>query len=261
MKVALIDDGGPMGVETAAGVRAHGHEAVVVSAAAGVDVLTGEGLSRVLEGCSVVIDLSGPPSIADGTLTEAFGLVIDDETVTQRLCLSTANLLAAEADAGLGHHVALSVVGVERLKDRGYFRALHAQETMIRQSRTPYSIIRSTQLFESADDIADSAAEHGITWLAPAQIRPVSCAEAAVLVAHTAVFNPLLGVREIAGPDRLPLDTFVRAALTAAGEHRRVLTDDRSLYFGAGLRRGDLLPRADAYIARTHYHDWLDGRG
>ncbi|MET8329446.1 SDR family oxidoreductase [Streptomyces sp. NPDC005181] len=260
MKIVVVDDDGPMGVETAARVRDHGHEAVLVSASSGVNVLTGEGLAEALEDCSVVIDLSGPPSLDDGTLTADFGLVIDDETVMQTLCHSTANLLSAEAAAGVKHHVALSVVGVERLKKRGYFRALQAQEAMIRQSRMPHSVIRAAQLFESASDIADAATEDWIIWVAPAQIRPVSCAEVATLIAHTAVFSPLFGVREIAGPDQFRLDAFVRAALTTIGEHRHVFTDSCSPYFGASLRRGDLLPGADAYIARTHYGDWLDSR-
>lgn len=260
MKIVVVDDGGPMGVETAAGVRDHGHEAVLVSASSGVDVVTGEGLSEALEDCSVVIDLSGPPSLDDGILMEDLGLVIDEAAVIETLCRSTANLLSAEAAAGVKHHVALSVVGVERLEKRGYFRALQAQEAMIRQSGMPYSIIRATQLFESAGDIGDAATEDWIIWVAPAQIQPVSCAEVATLIAHTAVSSPLFGVREIAGPDQIRLDTFVRTALTGIGEDRCVFTDSRSPYFGARLRRGDLLPDADAYIARTHYGDWLDSR-
>lgn len=259
MKVVVIDDAGPMGVETAVRVREHGHEAVLVSPSTGVNVVTGEGLSEALEGCSVVIDLSGPPSLADGILTEN-GLLIDDDAVMKTLCCSTANLLSAEAAADVKHHVALSVVGVERLKEHGYFRALQAREAMIRQSQMPYSVIRATQLFESAGDIADAATEDWIIWVAAVQIQPVSCAEVATLLAHTAAFRPLFGVREIAGPDQFRLDTFLRASLNAVGEHRRLFTDDRSTYFGARLRRDDLLPGADAYIARTRYDDWLIGQ-
>ncbi|GAA1714199.1 SDR family oxidoreductase [Streptomyces yatensis] len=259
MKVVVIDDGGPLGVETAAGIREHGHEAHLVSAFSGVDVLTGEGLAEALEGCSVVVDLSGPPSLDDGVLTEESGLVIDEQAVMETLCRGAANLLAVEAAVGVRHHVSLSVVGVERLREEGYFRALHAQEELIRRSPMPYSIIRTTQLFESVGDIADAATEDWIIWLAPAQIQPVSCADVATLVAHTACFRPLLGVHEIAGPAQIPLDAFVRAVLTDAGEHRRVFIDSRSPCFGAGLKPGDLLPGADAHIAPTRYGDWLDG--
>ncbi|WP_217551822.1 SDR family oxidoreductase [Streptomyces sp. GbtcB6] len=260
MKVVVIDDGGSTGVETVARVNAHGNDANLVSASSGVNLLTGEGLSEALEDCSVVVDLSGPPSLDDGVLTEDFGLVIDEEAVLQTLCRSTTNLASAAAAAGVEHYVALSVVGVDRLSKGGCFRALYAKEALIRQSRMPYSIIRATQLFESAGDIADAATEDWIIWVAPVQIRPVSCAEVAALVAHTASSRPLLGVREIAGPDQFRLDAFVRASLTGSGEYRRVFPDDRSPYFGAGLRRHDLLPGADAYTAPTHYGDWLDSR-
>ncbi|WP_123979111.1 SDR family oxidoreductase [Streptomyces sp. Ag109_O5-1] len=260
MQVVVIGGGGSIGIETVAGVKEHGNEAELVSASSGVDILTGEGLSEALENCSVLVDLSGPPSLGDGVLTEDCGLVIDEEAVTQTLCRSTANLLSAAAAAGVNHYVALSVVGVDRLRESGYFRALYAKEALIRQSRMPYSIIRATQLFESAADIAEAATEDWIIWVAPVQIRPVSSAEVATLVAHTASSRPLLGVREIAGPDELRLDTFVRAALTDIGDHRRLFTDDRSPYFGARIRRHDLLPGADACIAPTHYDDRRDSR-
>jgi uncharacterized protein YbjT (DUF2867 family) len=260
MKVVVIDAGGSTGAEIVARVNEHGNEADLLSASSGVNILTGEGLPEALENCSVVVDLSGPPSLDDGVLTEDFGLVIDEEAVMQTLCRSTTNLVSAAAAAGVKHYVALSVVGVDRLRESGYFRALYAKEALIRQSRIPYSIIRTTQLFESAGDIAEAATEDWSIWVAPVQIRPVSCADVATLVAHTASFRPLLGVREIAGPDEFGLDTFVRAALTDIGEYRRLLPDDRSPYFGARLRRHDLLPGADAYTAPTHYGDWLDNR-
>ncbi|WP_316784965.1 SDR family oxidoreductase [Streptomyces sasae] len=260
MKVVVIGDGGSIEVEAVARVKDHGNDVELVSDSSGVNILTGAGLSEALENCSVVVDLSGPPSLDDGVLTEDCGLVIDEEAVMQTLCRSTTNLLSAAVAAGVKHYVALSVVGVDRLREGGYFRALYAKEALIRQSRIPYSIIRTTQLFESACDIAEAATEDWIIWVAPVQIRPVSCAEVATLVAHTASFRPLLGVREIAGPDELRLDTFVRAALSDIGEHRRLFTDDRSPFFGARLRHHDLLPGADAYTAPTHYGDWLDNR-
>ncbi|MEU9343209.1 NAD(P)H-binding protein [Streptomyces sp. NPDC048278] len=260
MKVVVIDDAGSTGVATVAGITGHGNEACLVSASSGVDIRTGEGLPEALENCSVLVDLTGPPSLDDGVRTEDSGLVIDEEAVMETLCRSTANLLSAAAAAGVKHYVALSVVGVDRLRESGYFRALYAKESLIRQDRIPYSIIRATQLFESAGDIAEAATEDWSVWVAPVLIRPVSCADVATLVAHTASFRPLLGVREIAGPDEIGLGMFVRAALTDSGEYRRLFIDDRSPYFGARVRRHDLLPGADAHIAPTRYGDWLDDR-
>jgi len=260
MRVAVVDDGGPVGAATAAGVRAHGHEAFVVSASSGVDVLTGDGLSEALQDCSAVIDLLGRSPLNTGTVSEDLGFVVDVEAFTGTLCRATANLLAAEAAAGVRHHVALSEVGVERLTDTGYFPALAARETLIRQSGLPYSVIRATQLFESALDIAESATEDEAVWVTPVPARPVAGADVAAFVAHTAVFAPLQGVREVAGPDRLRLDTFVRAALAATGDRRRVFTDTRSTYFDARVRHEDLLPGADAVITGTHYSSWLADR-
>lgn len=257
MKVVVIGGSGFLSREAAAGVRDHGHEAVVVSDSSSVEAFRGVDLSETLDGCSVVIDLSGPSSLENGIVAEADGLLLDGEAIVEKVCRSTAKLLAAEAAAGVKHHVALSVVGMERLQEHGYFRALQAQEDLVRQSLMPYSIISATQLFESAGDIADAATEDGNVWVAPVQVRPVSCGEVATLIAHTAAFKPLFGVLEIAGPDQFRLDTFVRAGVTAAGDHRRVFTDDRSAYFGARLRRGDLLPSPHAYIAQIHYNKWL----
>ncbi|MEV1082432.1 SDR family oxidoreductase [Streptomyces sp. NPDC050211] len=256
MRVVVVG-GGFLSREAAAGVRNHGHEAVVVSDSSGVDAYRGVDLSETLDGCSVVIDLSDPLSLEDGIGADIDGLLLDDEATMEKVCRSTAKLLAAEAAAGVRHHVALSVVGMGRLQEHGYFRALQAQEDLIRQSPMPYSIISATQLFESVGDIADAATEDGNVWVAPVQVRPVSCGEVATLIAHTAAFKPLFGVLEIAGPDQFRLDTFVRAGLTAAGDHRRVFTDDRSTYFGARLRRSDLLPSPHAYITQIHYNKWL----
>ncbi|MFD7684387.1 SDR family oxidoreductase [Streptomyces sp. NPDC060187] len=194
-------------------------------------------------------------------MTETYGLVIDDEASIEQMSRSTVRLLAAEFTAGVQHHVGLSVVGVDRLRERGYFRALYAHEAMIRQSGMPYSIIRATNIFECVFDTADAGTEDWIVWVTPVQVRPVAGTEVATLLAHTAASKPVLGVREIAGPDQFRLDTFVRAALTSTdNEPRRVFTDSRSLYFGASLRHSDLLPGEEAYIARMHYSNWLKGQ-
>jgi len=256
MRVVVFDDAGLFGAETAQQVQGHGHEAVVVSRMAGVDLLTGAGLADALTGCDAVIDLSGLPSLDDGTLTEDYGLVIDEDAVLDRVGRSTARLLAAEGAAGVAHHVALSVVGADRVRAEGVFRALQAQESMVRGSGTPFSIIRATQLFESVEDVADAATEDWIVWVPPVEVRPVARAEVAAFLAHTAVSKPLQGVGEIAGPDQFRLDVVVRQALSADEEHRRVFTDSRSTFFGARVRRTDLLPAPGAYIAQQRYAAW-----
>lgn len=260
MKVVVVGGGGPLDAEVVDSARAHGLGVDLIAAEDPSTPRTVGELSALLMGCAVVIDLSGPPSLKDGTMTEEYGLVIDDEASVERAGRSTVRLLAAEFTAGVQHHVALSAVGVDRLRDRGYFRALHAQETMIRQSGMPYSIIRATELFEHVFDLAEAGTEDWIVWVTPVQVQPVAGREVATLLAHTAASKPVLGIREIAGPDQLRLDTFVHAALTsAADEPRRVFTDSRSLYFGASLRHSDLLPGEEAYIAQMHYSDWLKG--
>ncbi|OPG11083.1 hypothetical protein B1R27_00985 [Streptomyces sp. GKU 895] len=256
MRVVVFGDTGPFGAEIAQQVKSHGHEAVVVSRTSGVDPLTGAGLAETLAGCGAVVDLSGLPSLDDGTLTEDFGLVIDEDAVLDRASRSAAHLLTAETAAGVAHHVGLSVVGTDRIRAEGVFRALQARESLVRGSGTPFSIIRTTQLFESVEDIADAATEDWIVWVPPVEVRPVARAEVAALLAHTAVSKPLQGVGEIAGPDQFRLDVVVRRALSADTEHRRVFTDSRSTFFGARVRRTDLLPSPGAHIARQRYAAW-----
>ncbi len=260
MKVVVFDNGLPATAEIAQGVRDHGHEVSVVPAPTGGDNLRKADLADVLTGCSAVIDLSGPPSLDDGTLTEDDGLVIDEDALVARRVRATAGLLAAEAAVGVEHHVSLSVVGVDRVRAEGVFRALRAQEEMIRRSGIPYSIVRATQVFESAVEIAAATTEDWIVWVPPVGIRPVAGAEVATLLAHTAAFTPTNAVQEIAGPEQFRLDTFVRAALTADQEHRRVFADNRSTVFGARIRHADLLPGPGAHVARQRYGDWLVSR-
>ncbi|MFD5632067.1 SDR family oxidoreductase [Streptomyces sp. NPDC127072] len=257
MKVIVFDAGGPPAAETAQRVRDHGHEVVVVPVPTGADALTGVGLADTLTGCSVVIDLSGPPSLDDGTLTEEDGLVVDEDAVLARVSRSTADLLAAEAAAGVEHHVSLSVVGVDRVREEGAFRALRAKEEMIGRSGIPYSIVRATQLFESVGEIATAATEDWIVWVPPVEVRPVAGAEVGTLLAHTAALEPLNGVQEIAGPEQFRLDTFVRRALAVERDPRRVFTDTRSTLFGTRIRHTELLPGPGAHIAQRRYGDWL----
>ena len=261
MKVVVFDDGGLIGAETALWVRDHGHEVDLVSAPGGLGSLTGEEIAESLRHCSVVIDLSRQPSPNTGIITDDHGLVMDEEALVAAWRRSTSALLQAETAAGVEHHVSLSVVGVERIGSEGAFRALQAHETMVQRSGIPYSIVRSTQMFESAEDIATAGTEDWIVWVPPVEVRPVSLTDVAILLAHTAVSRPLIGVREIAGPEKFRLDAFVRTALTAVhAEHRHVLTDVRSPFFGARLRPTDLLPGVDAFVARTSYREWCASR-
>ncbi|WP_046731429.1 SDR family oxidoreductase [Streptomyces humi] len=260
MRVAVLDDGSPLGSGTVEQVKNHGLDVVVIFNPRGSGSVTQADLADKLAGCSVVIDLAGPPSLGDGTLTEEYGLVIDEESLLSRVRDSVSMLLAAEAAVGVHHHIALSVVGVDRMGTEGAFRALLGKERMVAGSGVPYSIIRSTQVFETVVDVAEAATEDWIVWLPPVRTRPVAGEEVATLLAHTAAFSPLQGVKEIAGPEQFRLDTFVRQALTAEHEHRQVFTDWRSTFFGSRVRRDDLLPGPGAYIAQRLYGEWLIDR-
>ncbi|MFC8248189.1 SDR family oxidoreductase [Streptomyces chartreusis] len=260
MRVAVLDDGSPLGTGTVEQVKNHGLDVAVIFNPPGFGSVTQADLADKLAGCSAVIDLSGPPSLGDGTLTEVYGLVIDEESLLSRVRHSASMLLTAEAAVGVHHHVALSVVGVDRMGTEGAFRALRWKEQMVARSGVPYSIIRSTQVFETVDDVAEAATEDWIVWLPPVRTRPVAGEEVATLLAHTAAFSPLQGVKEVAGPEQFRLDTFVRQALTAEDEHRQVFTDWRSTFFGSRVRRDDLLPGPDAYIAQRLYGEWLIDR-
>ncbi|WP_063743402.1 SDR family oxidoreductase [Streptomyces sp. NRRL WC-3744] len=259
MKVVVFDDGGLLGAETALSVRDHGHEVDLISTAEGFDSLTREEIARSLRDCSVVIDLSHQLSLGAG-ITDDHGLVMDWEALAASWRLSTSALLQAETAAGVTHHVSLSVVGVDRVRSEGVFRALQAQEVMIQRSGIAYSIVRSTQMFESAEGMATAGTEDRVVWVPPVDVRPVSLTDVATLLAHTAVSRPLIGVREIAGPEQFRLDAFVRTALSAQAEYRRVFTDIQSPFFGARLGPKDLLPGADAVIARTSYREWSTSR-
>ncbi|MEU2288354.1 hypothetical protein ABZ614_41775 [Streptomyces sp. NPDC013178] len=260
MKVVVVGGTGPVGAHTVTAVRDRGHEAVLLPLPRRANALLdgrGPALPEVLEGASVVIDLSGPPDQAAGLFSGTEGFLPDEDTVRDCLCRPTVELLAAENAADIGHHVALSVVGVDSLQDGTYFRVLRERDELLRRSGVPYSLIRATQLFESVRSIADTSAEDWAVWLPPVEVRPVAAAEAAALIARTALSAPLHGVREIAGPDRFPLDVFVRVALTGGAERPHVFADADGQYFGARLAGDALLPGPQAHIGRVHYSEWL----
>ncbi|MFD6291601.1 SDR family oxidoreductase [Streptomyces sp. NPDC060205] len=244
MKVVVIGGTGLIGSKLVARLTEHGHEAVAAAPNTGVNTLTGEGLAEVLEGASVVVDVSNSPSFADDDVMEFFRT-------------STTNLLKAEADAGVTHHVALSVVGTERLQESGYFRAKQAQEKLIEDSGIPYSIVHATQFFEFMKGITASATEGDTVRLAPVKIQPIASDDVAAAVGRTAAGEPLNGVLEVAGPDAFQLDELVRKALAAKNDPRTVVADPKAPYFGAVLQETTLLPGADARIAETRFTDWV----
>ncbi|WP_046498951.1 SDR family oxidoreductase [Streptomyces odonnellii] len=244
MKVVVIGGTGLIGSKVVTRLDEHGHEAVAAAPNTGVNTLTGEGLAEVLKGASVVIDVSNSPSF-------------EDEAVMDFFRTSTANLLKAETEAGATHHVALSVVGTERLQESGYFRAKQAQEELIRASGIPYSIVHATQFFEFMKAIAAEATEGDTVRLAPVKIQPVSSDDVAATVGRTAVGAPVNGVVEVAGPDTFQLDELIRKGLAAKDDPRTVVTDVHARYFGTELEETTLLPASGAYIGETRFTEWL----
>ncbi|MEU5741527.1 SDR family oxidoreductase [Streptomyces tendae] len=247
MKVVVVGGTGLIGSQVVARLGEHGHEAIPASPNTGVNTMTGEGLAEVLRGASVVVDVSNSPSFADDAVKEFFRT-------------STSNLLKAEAEAGVGHHVALSVVGTHRLQTSGYFQAKQAQEDMIRDSGIPYSIVHATQFFEFAKSLADSATEGDTVTVAPIKIQPIFSGDVAAAVGRTAVGAPVNGTVEVAGPDVFRLEDFIRKGLAVRDDTRTVVTDPNGLYWGAALQESDLLPGADARIAETHFDQWAAGQ-
>ncbi|MFG3479785.1 SDR family oxidoreductase [Streptomyces sp. NPDC047980] len=244
MKVVVIGGTGLIGSQLVGRLPEHGHEAVPAALDTGVNTLTGEGLAEVLHGASVVVDVSNSPSF-------------EDEAVMEFFRTSTTNLLAAEAEAGVTHHVALSVVGTDRLQQSGYFRAKQAQEELIKASGIPYSIVHATQFFEFMNGIADGATDGDTVRLAAVGIQPVFSGDVAAQVGRTAVGTPVGGVVEIAGPDRYRLDDLVREGLAARNDPRTVVADPHATYFGAELEEDTLLPGPDARLGGTRFTDWL----
>ena len=244
MKIVVIGGTGLIGSKVIARLAAHGHEAVPAAPATGVNTLTGEGLSQALAGADVTVDVSNSPSFEDTAVLEFFEK-------------STRNILDAEAAANVKHHVALSVVGAERMAGSGYMRAKSAQEKLIENSSVPYTIVRATQFFEFAIRAADEATDGQTVRVPPALIQPMATDDVAAAVCRVALAAPLNSMIEIAGPEPMPFENFVRLALRAAGDQRAVVADPHARYFGAQLSERTLLPGDDAHCGAIAFDDWL----
>ena len=244
MKLVVIGGSGLIGSKLVTKLRDHGHEAVPASPNSGVNTLTGEGLADALQDADVVVDVSNSPSFEDAAVLEFF------ET-------STGNLLDAEATAGVGHHVALSVVGTDRLPESGYMRAKVAQEKLIAGSSIPYSIVHATQFFEFVGRIADAATDGDTVRLPPVLFQPMAADDVATAVGRVAVGEPLNGGVEVAGPEQFQFDELVRRALTARHDPRTVVADPGARYFGAILGERSIVPGEGARLAETRFDDWL----
>lgn len=243
MRIVVIGGTGLIGSKLVPKLRDHGHDAIA-AALPNVNTLTGEGLAKALSGADVVVDVSNSPSFEDAAALNFF------ET-------STRNLLAAEAAEGVRHHVALSVVGTERLQESGYFRAKTAQENLIKAGPIPYSIVHATQFFEFVKSIAASATTGNVVKLSSAFIQPMAANDVASAVARVAEGQPINGIVEVAGPDQFRLDGFVRLGLTATSDPREVISDPEARYFGVVLGERTLLPGPGATVAATHFEDWI----
>jgi uncharacterized protein YbjT (DUF2867 family) len=244
MKIVIIGGSGLIGKKLVNKLSQRGHEVVAASRSSGVNTITGEGLAKALAGAQVVVDVANSPSFEDTAVLKFF------ET-------SGRNLLAAEAAAGVGHHVALSVVGTDRLLASGYFRAKMAQENLIKTSLIPYTIVRATQFFEFVGSIAQSATDGQTVRLSPALMQPIVSDDVADALADIAVGKPLNGTVELAGPEPIRLDELVRRFLSANRDARKVTTDAQALYFGIKLNDQSLTPGANPRIGPTRFEGWL----
>ncbi len=245
MKIVVAGGTGLIGSKLVQKLREEGHEAVAASPNTGVNSITGEGLANALKGASVVVDVTNSPSWDDAAVLKFF------ET-------STRNLIAQEAAAGVGHHVALSVVGTERLLKSGFFRAKLAQENLIKASSIPYTIVRATQFFEFVKPIADFSTVSKQVRLPPVLIQPMAADDVASAVGRIALASPRNGTVEMGGPERFRLDELARLNLTALNDPREVITDPQAGYYGVQVSEKSLLPGDDAQLGARRFQDWLN---
>ncbi|GCA50928.1 MULTISPECIES: SDR family oxidoreductase [Sinorhizobium] len=244
MKIVVIGGTGLIGSKLVKNLRERGHDVLAASPNTGVNTITREGLAGALDGADVVVDVANAP-------------VWEDKAVLEFFETSGRNLLAAEAAAGVRHHIALSIVGSERLPDNGYFRAKVAQENLIKASGIPYTILRATQFFEFVGGIAQSAAVGDEIRLSPALIQPIASDDVVAALAEVAVAPPVNGTLEVAGPEAIPLDELVRRFLRQTEDPRKVLPDVHARYFGAVLDDQSLTPGKNPRLGAIRFEDWL----
>jgi uncharacterized protein YbjT (DUF2867 family) len=243
MKIVVIGGTGRIGSKTVAILRRGGHEVVAAAPQNGINTITGEGLKDAMAGTEVAIDLANSPSFEDKAALEFF------ET-------SGRNLLAAETAAGVQHHVALSIVGIDR-SDNGYFRAKLAQEKLIKASGIPYTVIRSTQFMEFLGGIADSSTDGKTVRISPGLFQPIAADDVAAIVADVALAMPPNGIVEIAGPERAPFNEFIARYLKAVGDPRKVVSDPEARYYGGRVEEHSLVPLGEARLGRIGFDEWL----
>ncbi|RYD46469.1 MAG: SDR family oxidoreductase [Verrucomicrobiaceae bacterium] len=243
-KIVVIGGSGLIGSKLVKILRQQGHEVLAASPSTGVNALTGEGLAEALSGADVVVDVANSPSFEDSAVLHFF------ET-------SGRNLMAAEKEAGVRHHVALSVVGTERLQASGYFRAKLAQENLIAASGIPHTIVRATQFFEFVGTIAQGATQGDIVRLSSALMQPILSDDVSAALADVATGDPVNGMIELAGPEPIPMSELVSRYLKANGDTREVITDERAGYFGTPVDDRSLTPGKNPRLGGTHYGDWL----
>src|SRR5919107_2467198 len=244
MKIVVIGGSGLIGSKVVKILRQRGHDVVAASPSTGVNALTGEGLAEALAGAQVVVDVANSPSWEDQAVLAFF------ET-------SSRNLLAAEAAAGVRHHVALSIVGADRTPENGYFRAKVAQERLIEASGIPYTIVRATQFMEFVGGIAEAGAEGDTVRLSSGPFQPIAADDVAAIVADVAIGAPRNGILDIAGPERGPLTGFAARFLRAVGDPREVVGDPEARYFGGRVEEHSLVPIGEARLGLTRFEDWL----
>lgn len=247
MKITVIGATGLIGTKVVSLLADEGHAVVAASRSTGADVLTGDGLADALAGADVVVDVTNSPSFEDGPVMEFF-------------TTSTKNLVAAASAAGVGHYVALSIVGADGLPESGYLRAKVAQERIIRDSGLPYSIVRATQFHEFAEAITDSLSVDGEVQAPEALIQPIAADEVAAEVARAAVAAPRNGHLDVGGPDKIPFADLARAVLQAKGEDRPVVVTSKATYFGTPLDEHSLVTGDGAVVTQTRFTDWLARR-
>ena len=245
MKIAVIGGTGLIGSKLVSKLHAQGHEALAASPNTGVNSITGDGLANALKGAAVVVDVTNSPSWEDAAVLSFF------ET-------STRNLLAAATDAGVRHHLALSVVGTERLLASGFFRAKLAQENLIQAAKVPFTIVRATQFFEFIKQIVDYSTEGNTVRLPSALIQPMAADDVAAALAGIATSPPVNGRVEIGGPEQFRLDALARMFLAAHKDPRRAIADPHGRYYGIEISERALLPENNARLGRTRFETWLN---